>query len=146
MLGSTIRVFQPWLVSFPFFPATLLFVVLLAFLIWAWALADVLRSHLRAEEKMLWFAIIIILSVLGVLAYVLLADRKKKRKRLFFWKNKPLYRSKKDRYLAGIAGGMAKRFKLDPLLVRILWLALTLVNPPAGIMGYVIAWAVLPEK
>ena len=35
--------------------------------------------------------------------------------------NDRLYRSRSDRMLAGVAGGLAEHFDLDPSLVRVLW-------------------------
>ena len=37
--------------------------------------------------------------------------------------NRRLYRCRRDRRLAGVAGGMAEFFELDPTLVRLLWFA-----------------------
>ena len=55
-----------------------------------------------------------------------------------------LYRSRRHRIVAGVAGGMAERFGLPVWLVRLLWLLL-----PGGIPGvvpYVICWLLIPEE
>ncbi len=57
-----------------------------------------------------------------------------------------LYRSRSDRMIAGVAGGMAEYFGIDPTLVRLLW-ALTLL--PGGVPGlllYLVCWAVIPSN
>jgi len=50
-----------------------------------------------------------------------------------------------DRWVGGVAGGVAQRFGLDPLLVRGL-LILSFFLTGAGIVVYAIAWALLPEQ
>lgn len=56
-----------------------------------------------------------------------------------------LYRSRSDRMLGGVAGGIADYFGIDPVLVRLAFVALTLLGG-AGPIGYVIAWIVVPEE
>lgn len=58
---------------------------------------------------------------------------------------KKLYRSSKNKVIAGVCGGVAEYFNVDPVLVRIIFLALSLTNG-AGIIVYVIAMLVLPLK
>ncbi|MCZ2264783.1 PspC domain-containing protein, partial [Isoptericola sp. QY 916] len=50
-----------------------------------------------------------------------------------------------NRWVGGVAGGVAERFGLDPLLVRGL-LILSFFLTGAGIVIYAIAWALLPER
>ncbi|MFI2103814.1 PspC domain-containing protein [Isoptericola sp. NPDC019693] len=50
-----------------------------------------------------------------------------------------------NRWVGGVAGGVADRFGLDPLLVRGL-LILSFFLTGAGIVIYAIAWALLPER
>ena len=59
---------------------------------------------------------------------------------------KKLYRSRKDRKIAGVCGGMAEYFDVDPTVVRLLW-ALTLIfGVLPSIIAYIICWIVIPEK
>ncbi len=58
--------------------------------------------------------------------------------------NKKLYRSRKDKMLGGVAGGIAEYFDLDPTLVRILFIV-TVFMGGSGILGYIILWIVVPE-
>jgi len=61
-------------------------------------------------------------------------------------KIKRLYRSKKDRMLCGVCGGIAKYFEIDPTLVRLLWVILTLLSFGAGVIAYLIACVIVPEE
>ncbi len=58
---------------------------------------------------------------------------------------KQLYRSLKDRRIAGIAGGLAEYFQVDSTMVRLLWL-LSIFIGGGGVLAYLIAWIVIPEK
>jgi phage shock protein C len=56
-----------------------------------------------------------------------------------------LYRSRTDRILFGVAGGMAEWLDVDPSVVRLVW-ALLVVFGGAGIILYIIAAIVIPEE
>jgi phage shock protein C len=56
-----------------------------------------------------------------------------------------LYRSRTDRILFGVAGGMADWLDVDPSVVRLVW-ALLVVFGGAGIILYIIAAIVVPEE
>ena len=51
--------------------------------------------------------------------------------------NKRLYRSAHDRMLAGVCGGIAEYFQIDPTLVRLGWVAFTALGG-SGILAYII--------
>ncbi len=57
---------------------------------------------------------------------------------------KKLYRSRKERMIAGVCGGIAQYFEVDPTLIRILWVAVTFMGG-AGILAYIICWIIVPE-
>jgi phage shock protein PspC (stress-responsive transcriptional regulator) len=57
-----------------------------------------------------------------------------------------LRRSRDDRMVAGVCGGIARMFGMDAALVRILLVAATLLGFGAGAVLYVIAWMVVPEE
>jgi len=61
-------------------------------------------------------------------------------------KIKRLYRSRKDRMLGGVCAGIAEYFEIDPMIVRLLWIVLTLLSLGAGIIAYLIACVIIPEK
>jgi phage shock protein C len=54
-----------------------------------------------------------------------------------------LTRSETDKKIAGVAGGMAAYFGLDPTLVRVAWIIVGLMA--WGVLAYVIFWIVLPK-
>lgn len=56
-----------------------------------------------------------------------------------------IYRLRTDRVLAGVASGIARHFKTDPVLIRVLFVALALVGG-GGILAYIILWAIIPEE
>jgi phage shock protein C len=55
-----------------------------------------------------------------------------------------LYRSYDERMIAGIAGGMADRWDLDPALVRIAWVVLGLFTAGFAIVLYILMAIVVP--
>lgn len=59
--------------------------------------------------------------------------------------NKRLYRSTTDRKIAGVAAGLADYFNMDPLLVRLIFIILTIAYG-SSVLIYVILWIVTPEK
>ncbi|MEM7825225.1 MAG: PspC domain-containing protein [Candidatus Aenigmatarchaeota archaeon] len=60
-------------------------------------------------------------------------------------KIKKLYRSRKNRIIAGVCGGLGEYFEIDPVLVRLLWILFTAAFG-SGILAYIIAWIIIPEK
>ena len=56
-----------------------------------------------------------------------------------------LYRSRSDRMLGGVAGGVASYLQVDPALTRLAFAALVLAAG-AGLLLYIIAWIVIPEE
>src|SRR5689334_1891120 len=56
-----------------------------------------------------------------------------------------LMRSSRERMWAGVAGGMAEYFDLDPSLVRLLWVAATVVTGGLAVPVYILAWIILPR-
>ena len=59
--------------------------------------------------------------------------------------NVRLARSRSDKVLAGVCGGVARAFGIDPLVVRVAAIALTLAGG-AGAVLYVAAWLLLPRE
>ena len=53
---------------------------------------------------------------------------------------KKLYRSTRDKWLGGVCGGMAEYFNKDPVLIRILWVVLTIFSFGVGIIAYILFW------
>src|SRR3972149_6092116 len=57
-----------------------------------------------------------------------------------------LYRSRDERMIAGVAGGLAERLDLDPSLVRIIWAVLVLPTGFLALLVYVVMAIVVPEE
>ena len=60
-------------------------------------------------------------------------------------KVKRLYRSKTNRVIAGVCGGIGEYTGVDPVIIRLLW-AFFVFFMGTGILAYLIAWLVIPEK
>ena len=58
---------------------------------------------------------------------------------------KKLYRSKEDRMIAGVCGGIGEYLDIDPTVVRILWIV-SAVFGGFGILVYLLCAIVIPEK
>lgn len=57
---------------------------------------------------------------------------------------KRLYRSNENKMIAGIAGGLAEYFGVDPVLIRLIWI-ISIFFGGAGIFAYLIGWLIIPE-
>ena len=58
---------------------------------------------------------------------------------------KKLYRSETNRKIAGVCGGVGEYFGIDPTLVRLGWVFLTLCAG-AGLLAYIIAAIIVPTQ
>ena len=56
-----------------------------------------------------------------------------------------LYRSRTDRKLAGVCGGLAQYFNTDVTLLRVLFVVLALLGGP-GLVIYLLMWILVPEE
>ena len=59
---------------------------------------------------------------------------------------KKLYRSSNDTVIAGVLGGFAEYIEVDPTIVRLGYILLTLITCFSGILFYVICWIIMPKK
>lgn len=57
-----------------------------------------------------------------------------------------LWRSRNDRVLLGVCGGIAERYALDPVLVRLLWAMVTLATLGLGLLAYLLTALLLPVR
>ena len=57
---------------------------------------------------------------------------------------KKLYRSKTDKKIAGVCGGLAEYLGVDPTIVRLIWVLVALSG--AGVLAYLICALIIPEK
>ena len=62
-------------------------------------------------------------------------------------KIKRLYRSRKDRIIAGVCAGIAEYLAVDPTIIRIIYALLTVFTALIPfIIIYLILWAIIPER
>ena len=60
--------------------------------------------------------------------------------------NKRLIRTRKGRLLAGVCSGIGEYTAIDPTVVRLIFVALTLVTAGVFAVVYLAAWVVIPEE
>ncbi|NLE11089.1 MAG: PspC domain-containing protein, partial [Actinobacteria bacterium] len=58
---------------------------------------------------------------------------------------KRLYRSRSDKMIGGVCGGLGEYFDVDPTIIRVLWVAVTLFGG-AGVIAYLILWVIVPQE
>ncbi len=57
-----------------------------------------------------------------------------------------LYRSRTDRVIAGICGGLGRYLGVDPTLVRLFFILLLLLGKGAGLLIYIVLWIAIPPE
>ena len=58
---------------------------------------------------------------------------------------KRFLRSKTDRKIAGVCGGLAEYFNIDPTLLRVIFAAFTIAGG-AGVVIYLVTWILTPDN
>ena len=56
-----------------------------------------------------------------------------------------LFRSRHDRMVAGVAGGLAEMWDADPALIRIIWAVLIIFTGGVALLVYIVMAIVVPE-
>ncbi len=59
--------------------------------------------------------------------------------------SKRLYKSEDNRILCGVCGGIGEYLGIDPTLVRLVWVLITLAAG-AGVLLYIIAAIIIPRE
>lgn len=60
---------------------------------------------------------------------------------------KRLYRSRTEDRIAGLCAGIGLHFRVDPVVVRLLWVAITLMTGVLpGVLVYLIGWFLVPQE
>ncbi len=60
---------------------------------------------------------------------------------------RPLRRSRANRMIAGVVGGLAEYVGMDPVLARVLYVLISVFSAAfPGILVYIILWIVMPEE
>jgi phage shock protein C len=57
-----------------------------------------------------------------------------------------LYRSRDDRVIAGVCGGLAEYFNVDPVIIRIIAVILLIPGGLPGLIPYLILWLIVPLR
>ena len=60
--------------------------------------------------------------------------------------DRKLYRSRRDRVISGVCGGIAEYFEVDPTLVRLIAAALAVVSFGTAVLVYLVMAIVVPEE
>jgi len=59
---------------------------------------------------------------------------------------KKLHRSRSNKVLAGVLGGIGETYELDPKMIRIITLLLCLITGVVPfVIVYIVAWIIVPE-
>ena len=58
---------------------------------------------------------------------------------------KKLYRSRTDKKISGVCGGLAKYLNIDVTIIRLIW-ALAVFFAGGGLLAYIICALVIPEE
>jgi phage shock protein C len=58
---------------------------------------------------------------------------------------KKLYRSRTERWFAGVCGGLGNYFAIDPTLVRVIFVILSLTFG-SGLLIYLVLWLLIPNE
>ncbi|HEY6708275.1 MAG TPA: PspC domain-containing protein [Actinomycetota bacterium] len=56
-----------------------------------------------------------------------------------------LYRSRTNRQVAGVCGGLAEHFNMDATLIRVLFVVLAVLGG-SGIIIYIAMWIIVPQE
>ena len=59
---------------------------------------------------------------------------------------KKLYRSRKDKMIAGICGGIGEIYSLDPTMIRLVYALITIFSAGTALLVYILGWIIIPEE
>ena len=59
---------------------------------------------------------------------------------------KVLYKIENGKKIDGVCGGIAEYFRVDPTLVRVVWIIFTCCSFGAGLLAYIICSLIMPRK
>jgi phage shock protein C len=61
--------------------------------------------------------------------------------------NRPLRRSRTDRMIAGVLGGLAEHFDMDPTMLRVVYVVVSILSVAfPGLLIYLALWIVIPAQ
>ncbi|MHB9002879.1 MAG: PspC domain-containing protein [Coriobacteriia bacterium] len=121
-------------------------IALIAFGVWMLAgrilgpWMDPVREAIRFATRLIWP-----LAVIGLGVLLLMASRSGGLR--FDAHGKRLYRSRSDRMVSGVLGGLAVYLDFDPTILRVGYVLVTIAfGGWTGVIGYIIASMVIPEE
>ena len=59
---------------------------------------------------------------------------------------KRLYRSNSNKMIAGVCGGIGEYFNIDPTLIRLAWVLVSIPTAFGGLFAYIIAAIIIPSE
>lgn len=59
---------------------------------------------------------------------------------------KRLIKSSVNRMICGVCGGIGEYFKIDPTVIRLIWVILSVFGAGTGLVVYIIAAVIVPES
>jgi phage shock protein C len=57
-----------------------------------------------------------------------------------------MYRSRRDRMLAGVAGGLGDYLDVDPTILRLLWVLGAITTGPVAVFMYLLCAVIIPRE
>ena len=104
----------------------------------------------RMHWDLFWPLLLILIGVLYIIHITQkdkISTKKKDAEPVKSTNGKRLFRSRKDRKIAGVCSGLAAYFDIDPTIIRVLWVILTIFLGAIflGILVYIVMALVVPE-
>ncbi len=62
------------------------------------------------------------------------------------WRMKELKRSRTNRMIAGVCGGIGQYLDIDANVIRLIWVVVTVFTVGVGVLAYLLAWLIIPEE
>ena len=59
---------------------------------------------------------------------------------------KRLYRSRTNRSISGVCGGLGEYLNIDPVVIRLLWVLGSFASVGIGVVAYFVAAVIIPEQ
>jgi phage shock protein C len=59
---------------------------------------------------------------------------------------KELKRSRTNAVIAGVCGGIGEYLEIDPNVIRLIWVVVTVFTVGVGVIAYLLAWLIVPEE
>jgi phage shock protein C len=100
----------------------------------------------RPLGRFLWPLLLVVIGLWILGSQLSISAAQREQEAVSTGARKNLYRSTSERMVAGVCGGLASFLRVDPSIVRILWVLATLASMGLGMLAYVIMWILVPER